>query len=319
VLLAQAGHAVGIVDNLCNSKASVFDRIRELAPGARLDFHRADVRERPVLEAYLRRHGFDCVVHFAGLKAVAESMEKPQLYHDNNVGGSVALVKAMQACGVKQIVFSSSATVYGEPQRLPYTEDHPLAPINVYGQNKLAIERLLADEAAADARFHYAALRYFNPVGAHPSGRIGEDPRGVPNNLFPYIAQVATGARPALRVWGNDYPTRDGTGVRDYIHVMDLARAHLAALEHLQKRRSIVANVGTGRGYSVLEAAKAYEKACGRPVPLEFRPRRAGDLAEYYADPSLARRELGWEAELGLDEMCADSWRWQSSNPAGYP
>jgi UDP-glucose 4-epimerase len=319
VLLAQAGHEVGIVDNLCNSKASAFDRIRELAPGACLDFHRADVREQPVLEAYMRRHGFDCVVHFAGLKAVAESMEKPQLYEDNNVGGSVALLKAMQACGVKEIVFSSSATVYGEPQRLPYTEDHPLAPINVYGQNKLAIERLLADEAAADARFHYAALRYFNPVGAHPSGRIGEDPREVPNNLFPYIAQVATGARPALRVWGNDYRTRDGTGVRDYIHVMDLARAHLAALAYLQKRRSIVANVGTGRGYSVLEAAKAYEKACGRPVPLEFRPRRAGDLAEYYADPSLARRELGWEAELGLDQMCADSWRWQSSNPAGYP
>jgi len=320
VLLAQAGHEVGIVDNLCNSKASVFDRIRELAPGARLDFHRADIREQPVLEAYLRGHGFDCVVHFAGLKAVAESMEKPQLYHENNVGGGVALLNAMQACGVKQIVFSSSATVYGEPQRLPYTEEHPLAPINVYGHNKLAIERLLAGRAAADATFRYAALRYFNPVGAHPSGRIGEDPRGVPNNLFPYIAQVATGARRALRVWGNDYPTRDGTGVRDYIHVMDLARAHLAALEYLQKSgRSIVANVGTGHGYSVLEAAKAYEKASGRPVPLEFQPRRAGDLAEYYADASLARRELGWEAELGLDQMCADSWRWQSSNPAGYP
>lgn len=311
---------MGIIDNLCNAKASVFDRICELAPGARLDFHRADIREQAALDGYIRRHRFDCVVHFAGLKSVAESMERPQLYHDNNVGGSIALLKAMQACGVKHIVFSSSATVYGEPRRLPYTEDHPLAPINGYGQNKLMIERLLADQAAADAGFHFAALRYFNPVGAHPSGRIGEDPRGVPNNLFPYIAQVATGARPALRVWGNDYPTRDGTGVRDYIHVMDLARAHLAALEYLQKScRSIVANVGTGRGYSVLEAVKAYEKASGRPVPLEIHPRRAGDLAEYYADPALARRELYWQAQLGLDEMCSDSWRWQSANPTGYP
>ena len=311
---------MGILDNLCNAKASVFERIRELAPGARLDFHRGDIREQAALETYIHRQGFDCVVHFAGLKAVAESMDKPQLYYDNNVGGSVVLLKAMQACGVKHIVFSSSATVYGEPRRLPYTEDHPLNPVNAYGSNKVAIERLLADQAAADGSFHYAALRYFNPVGAHPSGRIGEDPRGVPNNLFPYIAQVAAGARPVLRVWGNDYPTRDGSGVRDYIHVMDLARAHLAALDYLEKsRRSIVANVGTGHGYSVLEAAKAYEQASGRPVPLEFHPRRPGDLAEYYADPALARRELRWEAELGLDAMCADSWRWQSSNPTGYP
>jgi len=259
-------------------------------------------------------------VHFAGLKAVGESMEKPLLYYENNVGGSIALLKAMQARGTKQMVFSSSATVYGEPQALPYTEEHRLNPINPYGRNKVMVEQLLADQAVADASFHYAALRYFNPAGAHPSGRIGEDPRGIPNNLFPYISQVATGARRALRVWGNDYPTRDGSGVRDYIHVMDLARAHLAALDFLAKnRRSIIANVGTGRGYSVLEAAQAYEKACGRPIPLDFQPRRPGDLAESYADAGRARRELRWEAELGLDEMCADSWRWQSSNPTGYP
>ena len=317
-LLAQAGHAVGIVDNLSNSKPAVLERIRALAAGA-IDFLQADIRDEGTLAGYLARGRYDSVVHFAGLKAVGESMEKPLDYYDNNVGGSLALLRAMQAHGVQHIVFSSSATVYGEPKRLPYTEDHPLAPINVYGRNKLMVEEILADQAAARASFHYAALRYFNPVGAHPSGRIGEDPRGIPNNLFPYISQVATGTRPVLRVWGNDYPTRDGTGVRDYIHVMDLARAHLAALEYLAARgRSIVANVGTGRGYSVLEAAKAYEKASGRPVPLEFHPRRPGDLAEYYADASLARRELQWQAELGLDDMCADSWRWQSANPQGY-
>jgi len=262
----------------------------------------------------------DCVVHFAGLKAVGESMEKPLEYYDNNVTGSLSLLKAMKTRGVRDIVFSSSATVYGEPLKLPLTEDHRLQPINVYGQTKAIVEQILRDRAAADKDFHYAALRYFNPVGAHQSGRIGEDPRGIPNNLFPYIAQVATGGRAALRVWGNDYATRDGTGVRDYIHVMDLARAPLAALSYLERRRlSIVANIGTGRGYSVLEAVKAYERASGRPVPVEIHPRRAGDSAENYADPTLARRELDWEAQLGLEEMCADSWRWQSANPTGYP
>jgi UDP-glucose 4-epimerase len=225
----------------------------------------------------------------------------------------------MRAGGVKRIVFSSSATVYGDPQKLPLTEDHPVRPINVYGQTKAMVEQILADQAASDASFLYAALRYFNPVGAHPSGRIGEDPRGIPNNLFPYISHVATGRRPALRVWGNDYSTRDGTGVRDYIHVMDLARAHLAALDYLDRRgRSIVPNIGTGRGYSVLEAVKAYETASGRRVPLEFHARRPGDSAESYADPSLAQRELQWQAKLGLEEMCADGWRWQSANPEGY-
>jgi len=298
----------------------VLERIRALASGAEIDFLQADIRDESALAAYLERRRLDCVVHFAGLKAVGESMEKPLEYYDNNVSGSLALLKAMKTSGVRDIVFSSSATVYGEPLKLPLTEDHRLQPINVYGQTKAIVEQILRDAAAADKDFRFAALRYFNPVGAHPSGRIGEDPRGIPNNLFPYIAQVATGRRAALRVWGNDYATRDGTGVRDYIHVMDLARAHVAALSYLDtRRRSIVANIGTGRGYSVLEAVKAYEKASGRPLPVEFHPRRAGDSAENYADPALARRELKWEAELGLDEMCADSWRWQSANPTGYP
>jgi UDP-glucose 4-epimerase len=298
----------------------VLERIRALASGAEIDFLQADIRDESALAAYLERQRLDCVVHFAGLKAVGESMEKPVEYYDNNVSGSLALLKAMKTSGVRDIVFSSSATVYGEPLKLPLTEDHRLQPINVYGQTKAIVEQILRDAAAADKDFRFAALRYFNPVGAHPSGRIGEDPRGIPNNLFPYIAQVATGRRAALRVWGNDYATRDGTGVRDYIHVMDLARAHVAALSYLDtRRRSIVANIGTGRGYSVLEAVKAYEKASGRPLPVEFHPRRAGDSAENYADPALARRELKWEAELGLDEMCADSWRWQSANPTGYP
>lgn len=319
MLLAQAGHGVGIIDNLANSRLAVLERIRELAPGAQIEFEKMDVRNEDALDAYMARHRFDSVVHFAGLKAVGESMQKPLEYYENNVGGSVALLKAMQRRGVRRIVFSSSATVYGEPERLPYTESHPLRPINVYGRNKLIVEQILADEAVADPQFHYAALRYFNPVGAHPSGRIGEDPRGIPNNLFPYISQVATGVRPSLRVWGNDYPTRDGTGVRDYIHVMDLARAHLAALDYLDaSRRSISANVGTGQGYSVLDVVKAYEKASGRSIPLEFHPRRSGDLAEYYADATLARREMKWEAKLGLDEMCGDGWRWQFRNPEGY-
>jgi UDP-glucose 4-epimerase len=319
VVLAEAGYDLGIVDNLANSKPAVLDRVRALARSAQIDFLQADVRDESALTQYLERGRFDCVIHFAGLKAVGESMEKPLEYYDNNVGGSIALLKAMKRCSVHDIVFSSSATVYGETKKLPLTEDHALGPINVYGQTKALVERILADHATADQGFHYAALRYFNPVGAHPSGTIGEDPRDIPNNLFPYIAQVATGRRPALRVWGNDYPTRDGTGVRDYVHVMDLARAHLAALDYLERRRrSIVANVGTGRGYSVLEAVKAYEKASGRRVPLEFHPRRAGDLAENYADPALAQRELKWQAELDLDAMCADSWRWQSANPQGY-
>ena len=313
VLLAEAGAELVVVDNLSNSKPVVLERLRELTSAA-IEFHKADLRERKALDEPLRKP-IDAVIHFAGLKSVGDSVDKPRLYHDNNVGGTMTLLEAMMARGVRQIVFSSSATVYGEPERLPYTEDHPLRPTSPYGGNKVEIERLLEKTGMT-----YAALRYFNPIGAHASGRIGEDPRGIPNNLLPYVAQVAVGKLPALRVWGNDYPTADGTGVRDYIHVMDLARGHLAALDYLGKaKRSIIANLGTGRGYSVLEAVSAFERASGKKIPLDFQPRRAGDIAAFYADPALAARELGWKAALSLDDMCRDSWRWQSQNPDGYP
>ena len=318
VTLAQAGREVFIVDNLSNAKPQVLERIRELVPGRRVDFERLDLRDRERLQQAMERRQVDAVVHFAGLKAVGESVEKPLLYYDNNVGGTLALLEAMHACRVRQIVFSSSATVYGDPERLPIAEAHPLRPTNPYGRTKLLIEHLLADCAAADPGFRYAALRYFNPAGAHPSGRIGEDPRGVPNNLFPYIARVAAGRLERLRVWGGDYPTPDRTGVRDYLHVMDLARGHLAALEYLERRgRSITVNLGTGRGYSVLETARAFERASGRRIPLEMAARRPGDVAQCYADASLAARELGWRAELDLDAMCRDAWRWESSDPEG--
>jgi len=319
VALAEAGYRPVIVDNLGNAKASVLERIRELTQ-TEISFHRADVRERQALGALLARERVQAVLHFAGWKAVGESVEKPVMYYDNNVGGTIALLAAMAEHGVRRMVFSSSATVYGEPERLPLTEDHPLRPVNPYAKNKLVIEHILADCAAADAGFHYAALRYFNPIGAHPSARLGEDPRGVPNNLLPYVAQVAVGRRPSLRVWGRDYATPDGTGVRDYIHVMDLAQGHVAALAYLERRaRSITANLGTGRGYSVLEVVKAFESASGKSIPLEFHPRRAGDVAQSYADASFAARELGWRARLGLEAMCRDAWRWQSGNPEGYP
>ena len=313
VLLAESGAELVVVDNLSNSKPVVLERLRELT-GKPVEFHKADLRERKALDGAFARP-IDAVIHFAGLKAVGESVEKPRLYHDNNVGGTITLLEAMAARGVERIVFSSSATVYGDPERLPLTEDHPLNPTNPYGGNKVEIERLLARTGVT-----HAALRYFNPIGAHPSGRIGEDPRGIPNNLMPYVTQVAVGKRKALRVWGNDYPTPDGTGVRDYIHVMDLARGHLSALEYLKKGKgSITANLGTGRGYSVLEVVKAFERASGKAIPLDFQPRRAGDVAASYADPGLAARALGWKAALGLDDMCRDAWRWQSQNPQGFP
>ncbi len=319
VVLAEAGHDLVILDNLANSKVEVLARIRELAPVRRIEFERADLRDRAALAALFAERTVDAVVHFAGLKAVGESVEKPLLYYDNNVGGTIALLETMQAYAVRRIVFSSSATVYGEPERLPLTEDHPLRPTNPYGKTKLMIEHILGDAARADERFVYAALRYFNPIGAHPSGRIGEDPRGIPNNLFPYIAQVAVGKRPALRVWGNDYPTPDGTGVRDYIHVMDLARGHLAALRYLgSHKRSVTVNLGTGRGYSVLESVRAFERASGKRIPVEIHPRRPGDVIACYADASAAARELGWKAQLGLEEMCRDAWRWQAAHPDGF-
>ncbi|HVL37091.1 MAG TPA: UDP-glucose 4-epimerase GalE [Burkholderiales bacterium] len=317
VALAAAGYAPAIVDNLANTKRAVLPRLAELA-GRELAFHEADLRDRAALERVFAAGRYSAVIHFAGLKAVGESVEKPLLYWDNNVGGTVALLEAMRAHGVRQLVFSSSATVYGEPERLPIGEDHPLRPQSPYGRTKLAIEWLLADEAGSDPAFRYAALRYFNPTGAHPSGRIGEDPNGIPNNLFPYLSQVAVGRRPNLRVWGRDYPTPDGTGVRDYIHVMDLAEGHVAALGALARGASFTVNLGTGRGYSVLEAAQAFGRACGKPIPLEFAPRRPGDVAACYADPAAAARTLGWRARLDLDAMCRDVWRWQSANPHGY-
>jgi UDP-glucose 4-epimerase len=314
-VLAEAGYRLVVVDNLSNSKPEVLERLRELTR-QELAFHRADLRERAAIEPILS--GIDAVVHFAGLKAVGESVEKPLLYYDNNVGGTIALLEAMAARGVKRLVFSSSATVYGDPERLPIPEDHALRPLNPYGKSKLMIEHLLADYAAADPAFRYAALRYFNPIGAHPSGRIGEDPRGIPNNLLPFVAQVALKKLPALRVFGKDYKTADGTGVRDYIHVMDLARGHVAALRFLSKNKSVTCNLGTGRGYSVLEVVNAFERASGRKVPVEFAARRPGDAAASYADASLAAKKLGWKAKLDIDAMCRDVWRWQSQNPDGY-
>ena len=316
VLLAESGAELVVVDNLSNSKPVVLERLRELT-GKPVEFHQADLRERKALDAAFARP-LDAVIHFAGLKAVGESVEKPLLYYDNNVGGTIALLEAMAARGVKRLVFSSSATVYGDPERLPIPEDHALRPMNPYGKSKLMIEHLLADYAAADPAFRYAALRYFNPIGAHPSGRIGEDPRGIPNNLLPFVAQVAVKKLPALRVFGKDYKTADGTGVRDYIHVMDLAHGHLAALGFLSKNRSITCNLGTGRGYSVLEVVKAFERASGRKVPLEYAARRPGDAAASYADASLAAKKLRWKAALDIDAMCRDVWRWQSQNPDGY-
>ena len=318
VVLAGSGYRPVVVDNLSNSKASVLERIRELAPESEIGFHQADVRDLASLEKILAAEQITAVLHFAGLKAVGESVEKPLLYYDNNVAGSISLLAAMASAGVKRMVFSSSATVYGEPERLPVDESHPLRPVNPYAKNKLIIEHIIGDHAAADRDFRFAALRYFNPIGAHPSGRIGEDPSGVPNNLLPYIAQVAVGRRPKLRVWGKDYDTPDGTGVRDFIHVMDLARGHVAALAYLE-RGSIAVNLGTGRGYSVLEMVKAFEKASGKRIPVEYHARRPGDVAQCYADPSLAAKELGWRARLKIDEMCRDAWKWQSQNPEGFP
>ena len=320
VELARAGHRLRIVDNLANAKASVLGRIRELAPGAAIDFIRADMRDAAALESAFAGARAEAVMHFAGLKSVRESVADPAGYHDTNVRGTQVLLEAMDRHGVERFVFSSSATVYGDPEFLPYTERHRLQPINPYGETKLAVERLLEARAAARPSFLHATLRYFNPIGAHPSGRIGEDPRGTPENLLPYLTRVVLGRMPCLRVFGGDYDTVDGTGVRDYIHVMDLAGGHLAALRYLNdRRRSITVNLGTGRGYSVLEVIRAFEDATGRKVPYEIMARRPGDMAANYADASLAAKELGWTTELGIEAMCRDAWRWQSDNPLGYP
>lgn len=318
VELLSAGLEVVVVDNLCNSKEESLRRVREIA-GRPLTFIQADLRERPALDAIFRQWSCDAVVHFAGLKAVGESVEIPLDYYENNIGGTLTLCQAMHAAGVRTLVFSSSATVYGDPARVPIQEDFPLSATNPYGRSKLFIEEILRDLHRSDATWRIALLRYFNPVGAHPSGRIGEDPNGIPNNLMPYVAQVAVGKLPRLRVFGNDYPTPDGTGVRDYIHVVDLARGHLAALRRLTDRTGVLTcNLGTGRGYSVLDMVEAFERASGRPIPYEMAERRPGDIAICYADPSLARAELGWQAEFGIDEMVSDTWRWQSANPRGF-
>jgi len=319
VELMQAGHEVVIFDNLCNSHRAVIGRITRIA-GRTPEFAQADVRDSDALRDVFSRHRFDAVIHFAGLKAVGESVQKPIEYYDNNVQGALTLCRAMALAGIGMLVFSSSATVYGDPSSVPIREDAPLSPTNPYGHSKLMVERILEDLAASDpTAWRIALLRYFNPAGAHSSGLIGEDPQGIPNNLMPNIAQVAAGVRDKVRVFGSDYPTRDGTGVRDYIHVVDLARGHLAAMETmLREGRGITVNLGTGSGISVLEAVRAFERASGRPVPFESVERRAGDVAECYADPSLAEKMLGWKAEYGLDDMCRDAWRWQSTNPQGY-
>ena len=317
VELLGAGHEVTVVDNFCNSAPAVPERIARIA-GRMPVFVKADVRDRAALQSLFQARHYDAVIHFAGLKAVGESVAEPLRYYDNNVGGSLTLFETMAQYGLRTVVFSSSATVYGDPASVPIREDFPVAPTNPYGRSKLMVEEILREAAAADPRWRVALLRYFNPVGAHASGLIGEDPNGVPNNLMPFISQVAVGRREALSVWGDDYPTPDGTGVRDYIHVVDLARGHLAALEHLPASGVLTVNLGTGRGYSVLEMVRAFEQASGRQVAYRIAARRPGDIAACYADPALAAERLGWRAELDLSRMCADTWRWQSLNPRGY-
>lgn len=319
VELLAAGHELVVVDNLSNSKPASLQRVREIS-GRPLDFVHADLRDEAALGRLFSAHAFDAVIHFAGFKAVGESTEIPLDYYDNNIGGTLALCRAMGKAGVKRLVFSSSATVYGDPASVPIREDFPLSATNPYGRTKLFIEDILRDLYRADSGWDIALLRYFNPVGAHVSGRIGEDPNGIPNNLMPFIAQVAIGKREALQVFGGDYPTPDGTGVRDYIHVVDLALGHLAALEHLQDAPGLLTcNLGTGQGYSVLEMVRAFEAASSRPIPYRIVARRPGDIAACYADPAQARKSLGWQAERGLEQMVSDTWRWQHQNPDGYP
>lgn len=326
VELLNAGYAVTVFDNFCNSNPEALKRVERIT-GKKLQWIRGDCRNRDELIAALKQSGASAVIHFAGLKAVGESVEHPLWYYDNNVIGTLRLLEAMQECGVRVLVFSSSATVYGDPHRLPLSEDHPLSPTSPYGRSKLMIEEILRDLQHSDQTFQIGILRYFNPVGAHLSGLIGEDPQGIPNNLMPFVAQVAVGRREALNVWGNDYPTADGTGVRDYIHVVDLALGHLKALEALQAAQSaqtnpfsgcLTVNLGTGHGYSVLDVVNAYEQASGRPIPYRVAPRRPGDIACFFADPQQAKILIGWQATLDLNAMCASSWHWQSTNPNGY-
>jgi len=321
VELLNADCNVTVFDNFSNSHPQAVAQVERITR-KKLRLVRGDIRDRVALVAALRESGAKSVIHFAGLKAVGESLTQPLAYYDNNVVGTLRLLEAMGECGVKTLVFSSSATVYGDPQRLPLTEDHPLSATNPYGRSKLMIEEILRDLHRSDASWRLAILRYFNPVGAHASGLIGEDPQGIPNNLLPFIAQVAVGRRACLNVWGNDYSTQDGTGVRDYIHVVDLALGHLKTLKTLERLEKngecLTVNLGTGTGYSVLDIVKAFELASGRSIPYKVAPRRPGDIASCYADPQRAFELLGWRAERGLNTMCADTWRWQNGNPNGF-
>jgi UDP-glucose 4-epimerase len=313
VELLTAGHEVIVIDDLSNSNASVLERIARIS-GKPATFVEADIRDRTTLEALFGAHAIDAVIHFAGLKAVGESVAQPLRYYDVNVYGSLVLFETMQKFGVDKLIFSSSATVYGDPDTVPIDENSPLRTTNPYGASKLMIENILRDHALAQPAARIALLRYFNPVGAHESGLIGEDPRGIPNNLLPFIAQVADGRRERLSVFGNDYPTVDGTGMRDYIHVVDLALGHVRALEKLAQVPGVLTyNLGTGNATSVLQMLQAFERACGKPIPYAIMPRRPGDIAVCYAATALAERELGWKASRGVEQMCADAWRWQSS------
>jgi UDP-glucose 4-epimerase len=316
--LAAGGHQVVIVDNFDNSSPKVLPRLEELS-GAAMILHRADIRDRVAMHDVFGTEQPDAVLHFAGLKAVAESVAKPFDYFDTNITGTVVLLDAMRASGVRRLIFSSSCTVYGNPSNSPVAEDAPQAAITPYGLSKLTVERMLEDIARADPDFRYASLRYFNPIGAHPSGRIGEDPRGVPNNLMPLISQAAVGRRPGIKVFGGDWPTPDGSCVRDYIHVVDVAKAHVRALDYIVRNdRNLAVNLGVGQGTSVLELVQAFERVSGRKVPIEIVDRRVGDIAAVWADPAYAASELGWTAQYDLDDMCRDAWRWQSANPRGY-
>lgn len=318
LVLLEAGYQVVVLDNLSNSKRVALQRVEQIT-GRQVTFVLGDIRDRVTLDALFAQYSFSAVMHFAGLKAVGESVQQPLAYYDCNVVGTLRLLEAMQAANVRQLVFSSSATVYGDPASVPIREDFPLSATNPYGASKLHIEHMLNDLQRSDPRWAIAVLRYFNPAGAHESGLIGEDPNGIPNNLMPFIAQVAVGKRERLNVFGGDYPTPDGTGVRDYIHVMDLVEGHLAALRALDQGGLQVCNLGTGQGYSVLQMVDAFFRASGRPVPYQVVARRPGDVAQCYADPGHARVLLGWQARRGLAQMCEDHWRWQVSNPDGYP
>ncbi|HAD40758.1 MAG TPA: UDP-glucose 4-epimerase GalE [Plesiomonas shigelloides] len=314
----NSGNDVVVIDNLCNSSRESLRRVEALT-GRSVTFYEADVCDRSALQTIFAQHAIDAVIHFAGLKAVGESTQIPLKYYQNNIAATLVLCEEMERAGVFRLVFSSSATVYGDPHTVPIQEHFPTSATNPYGRSKLMVEEMLRDIVAADPRWSVVLLRYFNPVGAHISGKIGEDPNGIPNNLLPYIAQVAIGRLKQLSVFGNDYPTPDGTGVRDYIHVVDLSLGHLKALQYIADRHGVFTfNLGTGQGYSVLEMVKAFEQASGRAVPYQVVARRPGDIAVCYAEPDLAAQELGWRAERGLPEMMADTWRWQSQNPNGY-